>query len=99
MDLWLLHGIIMPMAVFVILVATNALLNSSEGGSEAPSNKVEDKGKKNGAWVDTLIEERRQDQKNIRMFRRACQALVPTISAVFICIFFGVGYSNSSTPN
>ena len=86
------------MAVFAILVATNALLNSSEGGSEVHSNKVEVKGSKIEAWVDSLIEERREDQKNIRMFRRACQALVPFISAVFICTFFGVGYSNSSTP-
>ena len=75
-DIWLLHGLLMPMVVFVILVV-DELLNS-----EKTSNSKE----------KDVIEKRIRDMKACMLMAKAT---VPTISILFIMVYFAINISKS----
>ena len=86
-DAWLIHGILMPITVFIILVV-NELLAAESAKVVNKFTKTDDNAK-SGGWVSqepdvTLV-------ALGKTFRRACQVIVPGISLCFIVIFFAVG--------
>ena len=75
-DIWLLHGLLMPMVVFVILTINNLI--SSHKSSDKPSAKGQKKvvfAKKSKSWQPVK-------------FVNLCKALVPVTSAIFTVTFF-----------
>ena len=86
-DAWLIHGILMPITVFIILVV-NELLEAESAKVANKSTKTDDNAK-SGGWVS-----QEADVTSVALektLRRACQIIVPSISLCFIVIFFTVG--------
>ena len=79
-DIWLLHGLLMPMVVFVIL-AINELV-----GKETPLMKGTKVG--NSVKVESKTNQMDEGQMRKRTCRFVCKALVPVTSTVFIITFF-----------
>ena len=78
-DIWLLHGLLMPMVVFVILVV-DELLKSKY--SEKSSNSKE----------KDVMGKRIRDMKVCMLMAKAT---VPTISILFIMVYFAINISKS----
>ena len=86
-DAWLIHGILMPITVFIILVA-NELLEAESAKVVNKPNKNDDNAK-SGGWIPQ--EPDVASDAHAKTFQRACQIIVPSISLCFILIFFVVG--------
>ena len=87
-DIWLLHGLLMPMVVFVIL-ATNELIIESKtpkpnGTKVANSVTVTSKGS---------VDETDDTSTRSKTCMLICKTAVPAISFIFILTFFFVMYS------
>ena len=88
-DIWLLHGLLMPMLVFTIL-ATKELINSNLLNQVTKSQLIK--------VADSSVNEKHQtpnkntavesDTWNRGKMWLACQALVPIFSVIFIITFF-----------
>ena len=88
-DIWLLHGLLMPMLVFTIL-ATKELINSNRLNQVSTSKLIN--------VADSSVSKNHQtlnknkgvefDALNRGKLGLGCQALVPTFSVIFIIIFF-----------
>ena len=78
-DIWLLHGLLMPMVVFVILVV-DELLKSKY--SEKNSNSEE----------KHVMRKRIMDMKACMLMTKAT---VPTISILFIMVYFAINIQNN----
>ena len=90
-DVWLLHGLIMPMVVFIIL-AINELIQSraNKSNAEVQASKVSEtskeglpfKGGKSENWISGLgkgkCEKRRSDS-----FIKVARVVIPTSSILF----------------
>ena len=86
-DVWLLHGLLMPMLVFVVLV-TNELLNN-----KAKNVKTLRTGSKANSTVTVASKIRSCTEKdsitnNGRNSMKICKLLIPAVSVLFIIIFF-----------
>ena len=98
-DVWLLHGLIMPMVVFIIL-AINELIQSraNKSNAEVQPSKVSEiskeglplKGGNSENWISGLrkgkCEKRRSDS-----FIKVARVIIPTSSILFTLAFFAVG--------
>ena len=81
-DIWLLHGLLMPMVVFITL-ATNELLNSKKTPKQLRiigGNSVKVSGLKDQDYLSEI------DQMKTCM--RICKFTIPTISIMFMITFF-----------
>ena len=98
-DVWLVHGLIMPMVVFIVLV-TNELINSETTAKVSNFiHKVSDlksgtENHKSEAWVSQKSDDNLK--KKNRSFIQTCQMVVPSTSVIFILTFFAIGYNVSS---
>ena len=98
-DVWLVHGLIMPMVVFIVLV-TNELINSEATAKGTQFiNKVSDlkSGMENHqreAWGSHKSDDDLKKKKN-RPFIQTCQMVIPSTSVIFILAFFAIGYNVS----
>ena len=81
-DIWLLHGLVMPMVVFITLVA-NEMINSKET-AKFKSVKVGNSAVRTSGQNDK--ETAYCNKIRNRIF--ICKAAIPTISGVFILSFF-----------
>ena len=98
-DVWLLHGLVMPMVVFIIL-AINELIQSraNKSNAEVQPSKVSEiskeglplKGGNSENWISGLgkgkCEKRRSDS-----FIKVARVIIPTSSILFTLAFFAVG--------
>ena len=87
-DVWLVHGLLMPMIVFVIL-ATSELMKSKSQDSHmmTMSTKIANSAikapAKNGGGKDEEL-----SRNNMLTMLRLCKVTIPTISIIFILTFF-----------
>ena len=77
-DIWLLHGLLMPMVVFIIL-CVNELIKSNSINILG-RNKKSKTGKRG-----------KKSRKRGFAFMKICKVAVPTISAIFMVTFFVIG--------
>ena len=101
-NVWLLHGLIMPMMVFIIL-ATNELINAIERENEnqsisivKPFNHDMKTPGFNGEPTDkttTPSADNQKCDKNNHAFMQVCRIAVPIISATFMITFIFVWFS------
>ena len=89
-DVWLLHGLLMPMVVFVILVV-NKLIKAT-GESHPPNLKLGRKKNFNDKKGQTRSKEIVITER--LTFMSICKIIVPTTSVIFMITFFGVGISH-----
>ena len=94
-DIWLLHGLLVPMIVFIIL-ATSKLISSSEKDSTS-ANRVESKKTKGRITpVETVFkppdvrEKAQAKEQKSKTFIRFCRVAVPSASLTFMTIFIFV---------
>ena len=94
-DLWLLHGILMPMVVFTILVVdklSTANATKQRFKQEAPKSQSNNSSAKiSGTWCG---KEEVQNKRKKVAFIEICQAFVPATSIIFMLTFFGMGISH-----
>ena len=97
-DAWVLHGLTMPMVVFTIL-AINELMKSQRHVSEKKDGVT-----KSSTWPiqgaptdspQTWVA-KQEESKSISVMK-VCKILVPTISVLFMAIFFGVGLAHQNS--
>ena len=90
-DIWLLHGLLMPMIVFIILV-TSELIRSEDKDSDSFTNgsKVAGSHVKISPHIENM--ENNKQQKNLAFY--ACRLIIPLVSVTFIITFFVVIYLN-----
>ena len=98
-DAWLLHGLIMPMVVFFILVL-NELKNSDTlqevkhfNMSQMNDRKAVKSKLKGKAWTQAYLRNQGQNskKKNGSTFILVSQIVVPAISVFFMITFFALG--------
>ena len=94
-DVWLLHGIVMPMMVFLILVI-NELINSGSRGEETSKDS-------HGRWIEKSVTslEQHSNKKKVgcnktTLFIQVFRVAVPTVSVLFVLSFFAMAFSNPS---
>ena len=80
-DIWLLHGLLMPMVVFVILT-TNNLISSHKSSVKPSGIKYGAKGQKKVAFA-----KKSKLWQSVK-FMKLCKVLVPVTSAIFTVSFF-----------
>ena len=95
-DAWLLHGLIMPMVVFFILVLNE--LKNSDTSQEKQHVKTNDTKKakshiKGQAWTQAWLTNQHKNctTKNGSTFIMVSQIVVPAISVLFTITFFALG--------
>ena len=89
-DVWLLHGLLMPMVVFVILVV-NKLIKAT-GENHLPNLQLGRKKNFNDKKVQTRSKEIVITER--LTFISVCKIIVPTTSVIFMITFFAVGISH-----
>ena len=89
-DVWLLHGLLMPMVVFVILVV-NKLIKAT-GENHLPNLQLSRKKNFNDKKVQTRSKEIVITER--LTFISICKIIVPTTSVIFMITFFVVGISH-----
>ena len=82
-DIWLLHGLLMPMVVFALLVTKELLKNKEEELFQSKPIKVAH----SSVNVSPKIDNPKLDI-DAKKTLLACQALVPMFSIMFFIIFF-----------
>ena len=85
-DIWLLHGLVMPMVVFIVLAA-NELISSKTVRTKSNGTRVS-----NSAIV---VAPKNQDyeESHVRKMKTCmlvCKALIPITSVIFTSTFFAV---------
>ena len=86
-DIWLLHGLLMPMVVFILL-ATKELTNTTTSSKEVPKSnfiKVTDSSLISLNNKTTTENGEIAKKNNVLL---VCQALVPVLTMIFILTFF-----------
>ena len=82
-DIWLLHGLLMPMLVFITL-ATNELINSKTAPDQKRINT--------GHSVFRVSEQKDQDYvlktNKKKTCIHICKSIIPTVSFIFMITFF-----------
>ena len=82
-DIWLLHGLLMPMVVFVVLAINELMI--SKPTPKTRTTKIAHSAitvSKQKAANDDLFENK------MKTCMHACKAIIPTISIIFIIVFF-----------
>ena len=86
-DIWLLHGRLMPMVVFVVLAMNELLKNKSNTNTILPTTTLQTNPtikvafkSENGREADSILQKSRR-------YLNICKVLIPT-SVLFIIIFF-----------
>ena len=91
-DIWLMHGLLMPMVVFIILASRTIWQEFVKELEDLPQQKLSRVS--DSSWIFTkdqisnMNESVRQNNK--RKIRLGCQLIVPAFSIVFIITFFFV---------
>ena len=82
-DIWLLHGLIMPMIVFLVLAANELMMNTNPGQDLKKVSKSMIK-------VKSEIDDGKEDMQETpgNTFMRVCKLMIPGISTIFITVFF-----------
>ena len=88
-DVWLLHGLIMPMVVFTLL-AMNELMKSKLTRQVSSKTKSANK---TASWMAN------DESKSCMYFMKVCKVVVPTTSIVFMSSFFAVGLGSQALRN
>ena len=86
-DIWLLHGLLMPMVVFIFL-ATKELTNTTTSSKEVPKSnfiKVTDSSLISLGNKTTTEDGEIANKSNVLL---VCQAIVPVLTMIFILTFF-----------
>ena len=106
-DAWLLHGLLMPMVVFIILVV-NELINpkveENISKQNRPSSKkvisASQKGLRpmSGIWTNDISSEK-SDQSHGGKFIRIARLVIPSTSILFTFTFFAIGITESVDSN
>ena len=91
-DAWLLHGLIMPMVVFFILVL-NELKNSDTLQAKQQGRNDEKSKMKGKAWTQACLTNQQPNskKKHSSTFILVSQIVVPAISVLFMITFFALG--------
>ena len=95
-DIWLLHGLLMPMVVFILL-ATKELTNTTTSSKEVPKSnfiKVTDSSLISLNNKTTTEDGEIAKKNNVLL---VCQALVPVLTMIFILTFFIIMCQTNST--
>ena len=84
-DIWLLHGLVMPMVVFVVLAANEMIspkpLKTKSNGTRVSNSAI-------------VVAPKNQDEEScdgkMKTCMLVCKALIPITSVIFISTFFAV---------
>ena len=87
-DIWLLHGLLLPMVVFVTLIA-NEIINSKVD-HEFNNTKIANSAVK----VSKQIDPAPQEKNKMKICCDIWKAIIPTISILFIVTFFIICLQN-----
>ena len=91
-DIWLLHGLLMPMIVFILLV-TGELIRSEDKDSDSFRNGSKVAGSHVKIPPQNMENNKKQkNHKNLTFC--ACRFIIPLVSVTFIITFFVVIYLN-----
>ena len=83
-DIWLLHGLLMPMIVFIVLAANELLMSKTKTGRNIMSGtKVA-----NSVVVTSASKENSSSIKKMQTCMTICKALIPITSVLFMTTFF-----------
>ena len=92
-DIWLLHGLLIPLIVFIILAA-NELINVNNPNSANQTNSgvvpMKNSDRSKITDVEPVIKsglKEDADKKKSRTFIQICRWIVPTISLTFMTVF------------
>ena len=86
-DIWLLHGLLMPMVVFMVLVANEMIDHGvTKTGPCESSRKVSNSSVK----IDTKIVNEAVEIARSKICILVCKALIPLTSFIFTVTFFFV---------
>ena len=90
-EVWLLHGLLMPMVVFVILVVNKLLSTKPCNDTGKISAKIKTDGSpiKAGPWMQKVTYDKGLRKKI--SFKQLCKVAVPMTSIIFMMAFFAVG--------
>ena len=86
-DIWLLHGLLMPMVVFILLVSKELTNTTSSSREDPKSNfiKVADSSLISLSNKTTTEDGEIAKKNNVLL---VCQAIVPVLTMIFILTFF-----------
>ena len=83
-DIWLLHGLLMPMIVFIVLAANELIMSKTKTGRNIMSGtKVA-----NSAVVTSASKENSSSLTRMQTCMTICKALIPITSVLFMTTFF-----------
>ena len=83
-DIWLLHGLLMPMIVFIVLAANELLMSKTKTGRNIMSGtKVA-----NSTVVTSASKENSSTLTRMQTCMTICKALIPITSVLFMTTFF-----------
>ena len=83
-DIWLLHGLLMPMIVFIVLAANELLMSKTKTGRNIMSGtKVA-----NSTVVTSASKENSSTLTRMQTCMTICKALIPITSVLFMITFF-----------
>ena len=89
-DVWLLHGLLMPMIVFVTLAANELIKPNADPRSVSP--KLANSAVKITRQIDQDIHERNRNKMKICV--DVWKALIPIFSTLFIIAYFIICFKN-----
>ena len=89
LDIWLLHGLVMPMVVFSVLAA-NELLSSKS--LQIPNKRKQTKVATSAITVGSKFQEKDDisHQKRMKSCMILCKGLIPITSTIFILTYFAL---------
>ena len=93
-EIWLLHGLLMPMIVFIILVINKLIKTNNR--EESKETKTPTSLTKTGPWLRTSNHEKGIEKKNVT-FGQLCKIIVPLTSVLFMATFFAIGLLHQYT--
>ena len=93
-EIWLLHGLLMPMIVFIILVINKLIKTNNK--EESKETEQSHSLTKTGSWLRTSSDEEHGVEKKVT-FGQLCKIVVPLTSVLFMAIFFAIGLLHQYT--
>ena len=99
-DIWLLHGIIMPMIVFFVLVINELIKNKSKEknlkmNEKKSKERIKETRSITGSWVPKLATDQEETVKGDRILMLA-RVIIPGLSVTFMLTFFAVGINGNT---
>ena len=94
-EIWLLHGLLMPMIVFIILVINKLIKTNNK--KQSKETETPNSLKKTGPWLRASNDEENGVEKEHVTFGQLCKIVVPLTSVLFMAIFFAIGLLHQYT--